>query len=686
MASVQEKEGQLSNQEFQNVLSFSKSSYKLLAEYTTLQHPALKGNYLYQIKQQECCPQDKSTVDSQLPCKQLTAMMNRESIHKEKCSATSATANNQFSSPLRDYLHEVAEKEASYSITEEGESIRNMMETAAENFCEYLRETFLLFHDCRLLKTGSTYEGVKIGQPDEFDFMIEVPSLAASDAVVFDQGLGSNSFGRIAYKVHDKALFSDIFEFEASHFTIMGPVEQEAFMMAIFAKLLHAIETKFMGFLPAGWEFMGISGSNSTKNAQMFGMSGINAPARMTLTPCFVWHGKTFPNLKVTVDFAFAIPIVKPASLSSPASLGKDVRGSDELCAQKSLPVAELKKCDISSQCCNETSKTSEATFYTHEFDEFKDLSPSTDDGKSASIAALDQPELHSVHNTKIEDLTECISTRSSVPDVFHLLLADFIWCRASFSIQEQKIMEEFTASDGQKICMRLVKYLRNAFIAQEYDDKILDLKPSISTYWLKTILYYMFKKHRNVKTAWQADHLHHRVLEVFETLLECLEQSSLYNFFVPNYNLLWMKQPGDLRAEVDGVTSLLQLLYSFDRGEITLDDLKAHECKQKIENEKILYKNRKDAMMEMLMTHAIYNADADSDDDELQDIQRFANHYLDSVAGHTVLITGKGQDILFFEDGECVDIGIEDTLAFLNEGRQGFEMFIAEEKNQQEE
>ena len=246
--------------------------------------------------------------------------------------------------------------------------------------------------------------------------------------------------------------------------------------------------------------------------------------------------------------------------------------------------------------------------------------------------------------------------------------------------------MEEFTASDGQKICMRLVKYLRNAFIAQEYDDKILALKPSISTYWLKTILYYMFKKHRNVKAAWQADQLHHRVLEVFETLLECLEQSSLYNFFVPNYNLLWMKQPGDLQEAVDGVISLLQLLYSFDRGEITLDDLKAHECKQKTENEKILYKNRKGAMMEMLTTHAIYNADADSDDDELQDIQRFENHYLDGVAGHTVVITGKGQDILYLEDGESVDIGIEGTLAFLNEGRQGFAMLIAEENNQQEE
>lgn len=678
MASVQQ-EGVLPNQEFQNVQSFSKSSYKLLAAYTTSQHPALKGN-LCQMKQQEHRVLDKSNVESQLPCKQPPAMVKREGIHEEKYSATSAMAKEQSCSPLRDYLLEVAQKEAAYPITDEGEAIGNMMENAAENFCEYLGETFLLFHDCRLLKTGSTYEGVKIGQPDEFDYMIEVPSLAASDAVLFhDQGLGSNSFGRIAYNVHDKALFSDIFEFEASHFTIQGPVEQEAFMKAIFAKLLHAIETKFIEFLPAGWEFMGISGK-ATTNAEMFGMSGINAPARMALTPCFVWHGKIFPSLKVTVDFSFAIPIVKPTSLCSPASLRKDLRDNNG-----SLPVSELEKCDISSQCAFEThdSKASEASCapVTHEDDKFNDPSLTTDDGKHVTVA-LDQPESHSVHHANKEDLTEFISTRSSVPDIFHLLLADFIWCRASFSIQEQKIMEEFAASDGQKTCMRLVKYLRIAFIAQEYGEKILDLKPSISTYWLKTILYYMYEKYRNVDAAWKADHLHDRVLEVFETLLECLQQSSLYNFFVPNYNLLWMKQPGELEAAVDEVKSLLKLLYSVDRGEITLDDLKAHECKQKIENEKVLYENRKSTMKEMLLMHAIYSTDAESDDEELQSIQCFANHYLNGVAGHTVLITGKGQDILFFEDGNSVDIGIQETMAFLDEDRQAFEIFVAEENN----
>ena len=657
MASVQQ-EGHLSNQEFQNVQSFSKSSYKLLETFTALQHPALT------MEQKETCLLDKSNVDSQLVSEQLPATLNRG-----RHSATSAGAKKETNSLLA-YLLQVAKQKASYPITEEGEAIKNMMENAADNFCEYLRANFRLFHECRLLKTGSTYEGVKIGKPDEFDFMIEVPSLASSNAVVFRQGLCSNSLGRIIYEVCDKGLFSDIFEFEAAHFTVKGPVEQEAFMKVIFAKLLHAIETKFIEFLPAGWEFMGISG-NVTMNADMFGMSGISAPARMALTPRFVWHGKTFPSLKVTVDFAFAIPVVKPACVYSPAPLKKDVDGSSE---ETWLPIPELEKCDISGSTSTRGSNT-EPTFVASEDNELRKPLLIRDDAKrdSRSNRALDQPESQPVHLAQEEDL---VSTRP-VPDVFHLLLADFIWCRASFSIQEQEIMAEFNLSDGQKICMRLVKYLRDAFIPQDYDDKTFDLKPSIPTYWLKTIMYYMYAKYRNDEMAWKADHLNDRVLEVFETLLECLQQSSLYSFFVPSYNLLSMKQPGELGALTDGVRSLLQLFYSCDRGEVTLGDMEAYECRQIGENEKVLYENRRSTLMEMLLTHAIYGTD--DDDEELEHIQCFANHYLDGVAGHTVLITGRGQDILFFEDGKSVDIGIKETLAILDEHCEAYEIECAE-------
>ena len=282
--------------------------------------------------------------------------------------------------------------------------------------------------------------------------MIEVPSFASCSAVVFHDSLCRNSHGRIGYEVFDKALFSDVFDYEASHFTMFGTAEQEAFMRVIFSKLAHATETRFMDFLPASWESMGIH-SQPTTNPHVFAASGIDAPARMALTLRLVWHGKTFPSLKVTVDFLFAIPIVKPAS-------------SSESPGQIEPLVSKFGKCNISSKSTpvtwdsNDTEPSVKGQVTTHQ-DVANDL----------------ESEFcrHTVGLVKSESHQE-----SSGPDVFHLLLADFVWCRASFSREEQKIMRKFDISDGQNVCMRLIKYLRNVFIAQEYDDKILELKPSI--------------------------------------------------------------------------------------------------------------------------------------------------------------------------------------------------------------
>lgn len=654
MAYAHEKD-QASKRELLDIHSFSTLSYRELAVFTTSQNPAFTRR-VSEMKQYEnesgfLDKEDKSNADSV-----LSSHMTKINVPKKEYSVTSVEVKPQACSPLRDYLLQIAEEKAAYPITGEGEAIRNMIENASEDFCEYLRKNFLLFHNCKLLKAGSSYEGVKIGKPDEFDFMFEVPSFASSNAVVFHESLCRNSHGRIGYEVFDKVLFSDVIDYEASHFTMFGPVEQEVFMKVIFSKLTHAIETKFTGFLPAGWESMGIN-SQPTTNPYAFVASGIDSPARMALTLCLVWHGKTFPSLKVTVDFLVAIPIVKPTSSHSPGPPKENRLGSSGSPGKMEPLVSEFEKCNLSS-------KSTAVTWDSND----TELSVKGQDATHQDVANDLESELcgHSVGLVKSEHCQD-----SSGPDVFHLLLADFVWCRASFSLEEQKIMRMFDISDGQNVCMRLIKYLRNVFIAQEYDEKILELKPSIPSYWLKTIMYYMFEKYRNVETGWDADQLHNRVLEVFETLLECLKKSCLHNFFVPNYNLLWMKKPGEQETLIHGVRSLLQLLYSFDKGEITFEELKTQESEQQRENEKVLYENRRSTLLEMLLSYAIYASDEDSGDEEFQRIRYFAKNYLDGVAGHTVCIAGKGKDVVFFEDGKCVNIGVDEAIAFLDEDHQ---------------
>lgn len=57
--------------------------------------------------------------------------------------------------------------------------IRREMEKAANDLIKHLSK-YTMFDGASLIKSGSTYEGFKIGEPDEFDFMIELPAMNSS--------------------------------------------------------------------------------------------------------------------------------------------------------------------------------------------------------------------------------------------------------------------------------------------------------------------------------------------------------------------------------------------------------------------------------------------------------------------------------------------------------------------------
>ena len=102
------------------------------------------------------------------------------------------------------------------------------------------------------------------------------------------------------------------------------------------------------------------------------------------------------------------------------------------------------------------------------------------------------------------------------------------------------------------------------------------------------------------------------------------------------------------------------------------MKELMTQESEQRRENEKVLYENRRSTLLEMLLTYAIYGSDEeDSDNEEFERIQYFAKNYLDGLAGHTVCIAGEGKDVVFFEDGKSVNIGVDEAIAFLDKDHQ---------------
>ncbi|CAF4526602.1 unnamed protein product, partial [Didymodactylos carnosus] len=69
-----------------------------------------------------------------------------------------------------------------------------------------------LFADCRLLKGGSVHEQLKIGQLDEFDFMIEMPQLADKSVLSFTI---SKSTANIKYRWKTLSILNDLLPIDA---------------------------------------------------------------------------------------------------------------------------------------------------------------------------------------------------------------------------------------------------------------------------------------------------------------------------------------------------------------------------------------------------------------------------------------------------------------------------------------
>ena len=61
------------------------------------------------------------------------------------------------------------------------EHIKQLVRSLMNNTLSELQTKHYIFSKCYVIETGSMAEGTKIGQPDEFDFMIALPMLADSD-------------------------------------------------------------------------------------------------------------------------------------------------------------------------------------------------------------------------------------------------------------------------------------------------------------------------------------------------------------------------------------------------------------------------------------------------------------------------------------------------------------------------
>lgn len=466
---------------------------------------------------------------------------------------------------LEVFLMELSDSEATFCSSKEAEDIAHDVESIISHICNNLK-TYRMFHNCTLLKTGSTYEGLKIGKPDEFDFMIVLPALADDRVLQFSQSKYFE-WHLAHYKVLDREFFSDLLTQNADddEIEVEGDSNEDQFMAKVRDKVKTIIgeQLKNGQLLPSGWEFVEIPTLYS-----------YTLP-RMAVTPVVKWTGQEFKDLYISIDLSFAIPL-------------------------KKIPLW---------------------TF-----------------GRQLFLRNLARKE-----GSYDELLT-------NGDQVWYVLIRDSETCRFSFSCQEQEIMNSFNLHTGEKRTFRLVKFLRQSLMDQRFDADLQQLKSPVSTYWLKTIMCYLLKKHEKDPHAWVEGHLGTRVLEIFQVLHSCLISSKLYSFFIPGYNLLFLKGDDALASDVKEV---IDILSDLKNGQATRQQVQQQMVSKMKKNQDLLYGQRREHLINLFYIYA-YN------DYEPEDLETIKTAFIKRFFPDKMEVLGEGKHLRLLEAGCVVDIDAE--------------------------
>ena len=491
---------------------------------------------------------------------------NQQTLHMKDQKNTQENTLDE----LEVFLIELSESEASLCKSLEAEKIKHDVEKIVSHVCNNLK-AYKMFRDCTLLKTGSTYEGVKIGKPDEFDFMIVLPALADDGIMQFSQNKYLE-WHLAYYKIMNKGFFSDLFAQNArqDHETeVEGEIMEDEFMASVRDQVKSNIEEQLKSgqLLSTGWEFVEIPTINA-----------FTLP-RMAVTPILKWTGNEFKDLYISIDLSFAIPLKKIPLWTFGRKLF--------LRSCQTLSVSEEGRYDV--------------------------LLPESD-------------------------------------QVSYVLIRDSTRCRFSFSCQEQDIMNRCGDQGGEKRCFRLAKCLRDFLIDQTFDPDLQQLKSPISTYWLKTIMYYQLKKHQNDPHAWSFGHLGNRVLDIFQVLHLCLVSSKLQSYFIPGYNLLFLK---DVQVVTSKVQEVIDLLNGLKNGQVTRQHMRQQMEAKKTANEDLLYRERREHLMNLFYVYA-YN------DYQSEDLQTITTSFINRFFPDKMKVFGEGKNLRLVEAGCSVDIDKE--------------------------
>ena len=425
--------------------------------------------------------------------------------------------NQVFQSSLLDeYLQNISENEAKFPDTPESKLIFNAIDQTLENTVKELEKSYKLFHCCKIVRVGSSVEGLKIGPPNEFDYSIILPKLA--EFVELKHSLHNNSINcninttffrnlpDVGNAEEDSTFFYiqnlELFEDIASNKDLAKKLKEEIDYIGLLYEKALVIDNEFEGWgetlapmisMPQRSNFELIfkaldkvieecisrnlmPGLSILPKNQMRKFRSCNKPA---ITTKLLWQGKEFTNFEVDVDIALLFPVKKkPLFYNFPLYL------------------------------------------------------KATQESNLPTMIPLDNSE-----------------------EAYIYIIQSYKSCSLSYGIAEARLFNKRPSQSIIHKCIRVCKTLRNLFMTHYFDLTSETLRPVLKTYWIKTVAMYVFRKYLFVEKEYsdlekktKSDLLGKYVIQVFKLLYKCLTGDGgeqipfMASFGVPFKNLLQSK------------------------------------------------------------------------------------------------------------------------------------------------
>ena len=449
-------------------------------------------------------------------------MNSEESLHDQSDDLLASTSI----STLDLFIRDLDERKGKIPCCQEVIDIQTSVENVLKSLLlEVEKENPVL--KTTLINSGSFYEGTKVGQPDEFDYFVQLDYFSEPEAILFDE-LPRSTVNVIPSERGVRKLLKLTPSYFQRYFGLTDGFDWKTCVKAPFVDILN---DKAKGFEAYGMKVLAEDDDDAGKVLERHG------PAYCLELE---WAGgERYRGLKISVDLSLAVKInfrssTMDLNLETPA--GKVLKSSlDSLPYYFAVSAYRDREFEVSPGCADGADgfrlRCSHSCL---EQALFRHFGP--DSGPSVCLRVLKVLRDISVPNESDDN------TSQESEDDFKSIVTPL---RNVLSFDPWSLMFD--------VFIRVSPYTREHNLYSKW----------LSSYVLKTLV--LFEWEQNPEDdQWNGSNLSERFLNILNNLLLCLKQGWLRSFFYNDYNVLPNKDVNNLKIyAINRITILHQWILS---------------------------------------------------------------------------------------------------------------------------